>query len=911
MKPVVSILIPAYNAEKWIAETIASARAQTWANKEIIIVDDGSKDQTLSVARRFASKSINVISQSNRGAAAARNKAFSLCQGDYIQWMDADDLLSPDKIAGQMEAVEQFADRRKLFSCGWGSFFCRPKKARFHPTGLWADLTSVEWLVRKMIEHTWMQPGTWLVSRELTEAAGPWDERLSLDDDGEYFCRVLLESAGVKFVGGPAVFYRVRHGSLGSVDGSDKKLESAWLSMRLHVQYLRSIEDSARTRVASIKYLQNLLPNFYPERPDIIEQAQELAKSLGGQLETPKLPQEYSRIEKTMGWRAAKAIQRAHRDWKIVAHRTWDRSVYNLEALAKNVSRMLSRMLTMDKSKEFHEAANDELLPPLPGALIQVGVDGANDMHFRTDHLLDNLKNRTVSGGFVTVTSQAIQFFLVLGSTMILARLLTPRDFGLVAMVSTLTGFLWVFRDAGLSIATVQRDGITHAQVSNLFWVNVVVSGMVGLLVAASAPLLAWFFHEPRLMPITFALSSVFLLTGLAVQHTALLSRQMRFKTIAVIQIGSVLAGVLVGVGTAWLNFGYWSLVWMNLTTNIVALLLTWSASGWRPQLFKRHSGTRSLLNLGANLTAGTFIYTLAFRLDGLLIGRVWGAASLGLYSRASAMLSKPLGQFIAPIEAVVIPAFSRLQTQPERYRQNFIPLYEGMALAGFFFTGMFFALARPLTLVVLGPKWENAAVIFAALSFASLQIPLGQCATWLINSQGRGKDAFSASWINAIVVAISFIIGLPFGAAGVAIGYSAGALLIQLPIYYWIVGRSGPVRTRDLWIGFVKHLPVWGVVTLTALLALKAVPNFSSLAQLAVCIPASFLAGIAFIFLYTPSRRIAVQIFSVLRELKQSAAGAEIAGDDSPREAKMADAESEVVPPQGAPNGQPTLTPN
>ncbi|HEX3627758.1 MAG TPA: glycosyltransferase family A protein, partial [Verrucomicrobiae bacterium] len=128
MKPLVSVLIPAYNAEKWIAETIASALGQTWPNKEIIVVDDGSTDRTLSVVRQFTSKSVNVVSQTNRGAAAARNKAYSLSQGDYIQWMDADDLLSPDKIARQMEAVEQFPDRRKMISCGWGSFYCRPKK---------------------------------------------------------------------------------------------------------------------------------------------------------------------------------------------------------------------------------------------------------------------------------------------------------------------------------------------------------------------------------------------------------------------------------------------------------------------------------------------------------------------------------------------------------------------------------------------------------------------------------------------------------------------------------------------------------------------------------------------------------------------------------------------------------------
>jgi glycosyltransferase involved in cell wall biosynthesis len=347
----------------------------------------------------------------------------------------------------------------------------------------------------------------------------------------------------------------------------------------------------------------------------------------------------------------------------------------------------------------------------------------------------------------------------------------------------------------------------------------------------------------------------------------------MRFKAIAVIQAGSALAGVLVGVGTAWLGYGYWSLVWMNLTTSLVALSLTWLSLSWRPQFFKRHSGTRSLLHFGANLTAGTFIYSLARGLDGLLIGRFCGAVPLGLYSRASAMLARPLEQFIAPIEAVVIPAFSRLQAQPERYRQNFMRLYESIALAGFFFTALFFALAHPLTLVVLGHKWESAAPIFAALSFAALQAPLGSSASWLLTSQGRGKDSFSAGWIISIVVAISFMAGLPFGPTGVAIGYSAGCMLIQIPVYYWLVGRSGPVRTADLWVGFLKHLPVWGIVTLTAWLALKGVLTFSPLTQVAICGPAGIVAGVAFIFVYSPSRRVAAELFFTLREFKSPVA--------------------------------------
>ena len=214
--------------------------------------------------------------------------------------------------------------------------------------------------------------------------------------------------------------------------------------------------------------------------------------------------------------------------------------------------------------------------------------------HFATEHLLANLKGRTISSGFVTVFAQGIQIALNLVSVMVLARLLAPQDFGLVAMVTTITGFLRVFNDAGLSTATVQREGITHAQVSNLFWTNVAVGGMATLILAASAPAIAWFYREPRLVSITLALCITFLLTSSAVQHLAVLKRQMHFRTIAFIQVSSMASGILMGIAMAWLNFGYWSLVGMQLCTPAAAFFLTWGASHWRPQLPTRRSGMRS-----------------------------------------------------------------------------------------------------------------------------------------------------------------------------------------------------------------------------------------------------------------------------------------------------------------------------
>lgn len=334
MNPLVSILIPAYNAESWITDTLQSAVDQTWPRKEIIVVDDGSSDRTLEVAQRFASKGVLVVSKKNGGAAAARNHAIKLSQGDYIQWLDADDLLAPDKIERQLASLQDFDNRRVLLSSPWAYFNYRSHRARFVPTSLWRDLSPVEWLVRKMGENLHMQTATWLTSRELSEAAGPWDTRLMSDDDGEYYCRVLLASEGTHFVPEAKVFYRITaSGRWSRVGTSDRKKDALLLSMKLHVQYLRSLEESDRVRKACLHYMQIWLEHFYPERPDIIEELQGLAAQLQGHLETPRLRWKYAWLKPILGWKTAKWAQMTLPELKASWIRDWDRIMYKLESL--------------------------------------------------------------------------------------------------------------------------------------------------------------------------------------------------------------------------------------------------------------------------------------------------------------------------------------------------------------------------------------------------------------------------------------------------------------------------------------------------------------------------------------------------------------------------------------------------
>lgn len=332
-KPLVSILIPAYNAQEWIAETLRSALAQTWEPKEIIVVDDGSTDQTLAVARQFESESLRVVSQKNHGAASARNTALAHSKGDYIQWLDADDLLAPDKILRQIEAVDPSRRKRTLLSGPFGQFMYRWYQARFVPSELWNDLSPTDWLLKKMGQNLFMQTATWLVSRELAEAAGPWDTRLrGNDDDGEYFCRVLLASDGVQFVPEARVYYRVFGlDSLSYIGASDVKREALWLSMQMHIGYMKSLEDSPRSRAACVDYLQRNLFYFYPNRPDITAEAQQLARDLGGELGRPHLSWEYACIKSVIGWKRTKQLAMDLRTLRKSANKLVDKTLFSFD----------------------------------------------------------------------------------------------------------------------------------------------------------------------------------------------------------------------------------------------------------------------------------------------------------------------------------------------------------------------------------------------------------------------------------------------------------------------------------------------------------------------------------------------------------------------------------------------------
>jgi len=418
---------------------------------------------------------------------------------------------------------------------------------------------------------------------------------------------------------------------------------------------------------------------------------------------------------------------------------------------------------------------------------------------FSTEYLRGDLKGRSVRGGVLTASAQGTTFVLTTAMTIVLARLLTPADFGLVAMVTAITGLGQAFADLGLSEATIQRENITHEQVSALFWINVAIGLGLMLVTAGLAPLLVWFYSEPRLKALTLVLALTFLICGLRVQHNALIQRQMRYAAIAIRDIVAAAAAVAAAITLAWRGAGYWAIIAYPLTFNSTAVALTWMMIRWVPGPPQRGVQVRSLLTFGGNVASSYLISYLSRSADSVLIGWYWGASPLGLYSRAYNLLLRPVNQLNAPLSTIMVPALSRLQNDPERFARYYLRAIKLITWITAPVFGFLIVAAEPVIRLVLGNKWLAAAPVFQILAIAALAQMLFGPTSWLFVSRGEPARMFKLTLILTPILIGSYIIGLPFGIKGVALFGS----LVFVGIFPWMLKytfHGTGLTLRRLW---------------------------------------------------------------------------------------------------------------
>jgi PST family polysaccharide transporter len=409
-----------------------------------------------------------------------------------------------------------------------------------------------------------------------------------------------------------------------------------------------------------------------------------------------------------------------------------------------------------------------------------------------TEHLMADLGRRTIWGGAVAIGAQLTRFVLQLASSAIMARLLMPADFGLVAMAATITGFIGIFADLGLSVATVQRKELDQDTVSAMFLLNLGVGFLIMIFAFVAAPVAAWGFGDERVQWVVIALAPQIILASAGVQHSALLQRGMHWLTIQWTGIAAQIGGALVGIILAWrTDIGYWALVAQSLAGILLSLVLLWTACPWRPSMVGQWKEAHSALFFGLNLTGFNLINYFHRQFDNVLIGWRWGPGELGFYTRAYAVLTLPLSLINGPIGSAVTPALCRLQGDGVRWRRTYLEALGATTLISSGFTAMLIATAEPLVTLLYGPNWSETAKIFQFLAISMFAAAPANTMGWIYISLGRTKRLFQWSLVSTPAIVAGFFVGLPFGAAGLALAYSIVMWLITIPCLAFAAHRA------------------------------------------------------------------------------------------------------------------------
>jgi O-antigen/teichoic acid export membrane protein len=439
-----------------------------------------------------------------------------------------------------------------------------------------------------------------------------------------------------------------------------------------------------------------------------------------------------------------------------------------------------------------------------------------------TSKLQPDLKRLSIKGGAFTITEQAANLLIRTGSTMVLARILVPEDFGLVAMVAILVFFAHIFTDFGLSTASVQRSDLTEELVNSLFWVNVGLGLVVAVLLAASADLIASFYGDSRLVGISLVLSLSFVFGGLTTQHQALLKRQMLFKSIAIVNSVSFLLGAVVGIAMAAMNFHYWSLVFMVVSASFFKMVGTWIACEWRPGIPHIAAGSGSMIRFGTYIALRRITNFFARKADNILIGKMIGANALGLYAKAYDLVMLPINQIRLPIVSVALPGMSSIQDQKDRsrnYYKRMVLMIAFLSMPLMVFTAI---CADQLVYVILGEKWLSAIPLFRVLSIAAFIQPVTGTLGVVLITAGLTRRHLFLGILNAGAMVTSFIVGLKWGTIGVASSYAAMNYLVLLPFLYFSF-RGTYVRVSDFFLS-IKYPFLFSVGLSVSLLLLRQI---------------------------------------------------------------------------------------
>lgn len=406
-----------------------------------------------------------------------------------------------------------------------------------------------------------------------------------------------------------------------------------------------------------------------------------------------------------------------------------------------------------------------------------------SDRYFGANSCLATSGATAAKGVFVTLSSQAAKFVLQFGSIMVMARLLAPEDFGLVAMVSVFVNFLSMFKDFGLSQAVVQSKEIERGQVSSLFWINIGICLCISLSMLLVAPAVARFYEREELVHVTMLLGAGIAFQSVGLQHRALLLRAMQFVKVEVVEVLAMLVALSVAVCLAISGYTYWALVWQAVSQALVLSLGYIIACRWLPGRFSSFRECLHLLRFGGGVFSFNLVNYFSRNADNILVGKFLGAGALGLYGKAYQLLSLPMQQVTSPISKVVFPSLSRLQDNASEFRSQYLQFLRMITLINVpivIYLGLF---ADVVVGVLLGEQWLEMVPVFRCLAPAALMAATNVAGGWVMVALGRVSKQFYMGLGSSVVHVIAMIIGLVWGVVGVAIAVSCSRMLMKLPM--------------------------------------------------------------------------------------------------------------------------------
>lgn len=486
----------------------------------------------------------------------------------------------------------------------------------------------------------------------------------------------------------------------------------------------------------------------------------------------------------------------------------------------------------------------------------------------------ESLRERSVRGAAIVSAAQALRFCLLLGSQILLARLLEPADFGIVAMVAPILGFVTVMADLGIVQSIVQRPVLTLDQLNSVFWLNNLLSLSMSLVLMLTAPLLAAFYGEPRLVPVTVALAALVAVTGLSMQQLALLNRTMRFKAIAVAETVSQAIGLLVSGVSAWKGFGYWSLVLGQAATTMVTGLIVWGGSSWRPSRPAFHSEAFAMLRFGGNVTVSNVAMYLNTVVDNVAIGYWLGSVALGFYDRAWKLVVMPLTQLMAPINRVAVPALTRVVDDPDRYRRAFSQMLRLLLIVSLPGLAVAVVAAQPLIEILFGMKWSSVAPVFSWLCAGSLLTPLNTATFWIFISQGRARDQMIYGTAAAVINMAAYIVGVHWGLIGVARTSTIVAFLLPTPLLVIAAARSGPVSMTFL-LRLLYPFVISTVFSMGCVMLYHRLFGITGLLDLVGIVVIAYIATLSGLICFPSGRAALESVVAAFRTLVSSRSGA------------------------------------